>query len=51
MKDFLTKKELEKRLDDADEKVAYNAEKGDYVVKVYDASGSELSDYLQKHSA
>ena len=33
-------------LDDADTKVAYNAEKGDYVVKVYDASGSELSGYL-----
>ncbi len=33
-------------LDDADTKVAYNAEKGDYVVKIYDASGSELSDYL-----
>ena len=27
-------------------KVAYNGSKGDYVVKVYDASGSELSDYL-----
>ena len=33
-------------LEDADKKVAYNSEKGDYVVKVYDASGSELSDYL-----
>jgi ABC-type multidrug transport system, permease component len=30
----------------ADEKVAYNAEKGDYVVKIYDASGSEMSEYL-----
>ena len=33
-------------LNDADEKVAYNAEKGDYVVKVYDASDSEMSNYL-----
>ena len=33
-------------LDDADEKVAYNGEKGDYVVKVYDASNSEMSNYL-----
>ena len=33
-------------LDSADEKVAYNAEKGDYVVKIYDASKSEMSEYL-----
>ncbi len=33
-------------LNNADEKVAYNGSKGDYVVKIYDASGSELSDYL-----
>ena len=33
-------------LDSADEKVAYNAEKGDYVVKIYDASKSEISEYL-----
>ena len=33
-------------LEDADKKVAYNGEKGDYVVKVYDASHSEMSDYL-----
>ncbi len=33
-------------LEDVDKKVAYNAEKGDYVVKIYDASGSELSEYL-----
>ena len=31
---------------DADEKVAYHGSNGEYVVKVYDASGSELSDYL-----
>ena len=29
-------------LEDADKKVAYNAEKGDYVVKIYDASKSKL---------
>ena len=33
-------------LEDADKKVAYNAEKGDYVVKIYDASKSKLSDYM-----
>ena len=33
-------------LNDADEKVAYYAEKGEYVVKVYDASDSEMSNYL-----
>ncbi|MBR0145231.1 MAG: ABC transporter permease [Eubacterium sp.] len=30
----------------ADEKVAYYSGKGRYVIKVYDASGSELSEYL-----
>ena len=33
-------------IDDADTKVAYYSSNGEYVVKVYDASGSELSDYL-----
>ena len=33
-------------IDDADTKVAYYSTNGEYVVKVYDASGSELSDYL-----
>ena len=33
-------------VDSADEKVAYYSGKGRYVIKVYDASGSELSEYL-----
>ena len=33
-------------LENADEKVAYYGSKGDCVIKIYDASGSELSDYL-----
>ena len=33
-------------LKDADEKVVYNGSNGEYVVKVYDASGTLLSDYL-----
>ena len=33
-------------IDDADTKVAYYSSNGEYVVKVYDASDSELSDYL-----
>lgn len=33
-------------IEDADTKVAYYSTNGEYVVKVYDASGSELSDYL-----
>ena len=33
-------------IDDADTKVAYYSSNGEYVVEVYDASGSELSDYL-----
>ncbi|MBO4651048.1 MAG: ABC transporter permease [Clostridiales bacterium] len=33
-------------LDDVDEKVAYYASQGAFVVKVYDACGSELSEYM-----
>ncbi|MBR5057449.1 MAG: hypothetical protein IKX04_02675, partial [Clostridiales bacterium] len=33
-------------LDDADEKVAYYSGQGAFVVKVYDACGSDLSEYL-----
>ena len=33
-------------LEDIDEKVAYRGTDGTFVVKVYDASGSELSDYM-----
>ena len=33
-------------IESADEKVAYYSGKGRYVIKVYDASGSELSEYL-----
>ena len=35
-------------LDDADEKVAYYSSQGAFVVKVYDASESELSEYMLK---
>ena len=33
-------------LENADKKVAYYGQDGEYVIKVYDASGSELSDYF-----
>ena len=33
-------------LDDADEKVAYYSSQGAFVVKVYDAAGSDLSEYM-----
>ena len=38
-------------LKDPDEKVVYHGNNGEYLVKVYDASGSELSDYFLRKLA
>ncbi len=38
--------EMVKELESANDKVAYYGGKGEYIIKVYDASGSELSDYM-----
>ena len=38
-------------LSDASQKVAYHGGKGEYVIKVYDASGSDKSDYLLQRIA
>ena len=43
---FVEEDELVVELDSADEKVAYYGANGEYIVKVYDASNTELSNYL-----